>query len=177
MPSSEKANSAAMPYPMTNMNFVVTAGEKGSASFSEISGIEASVDVVEFRQGNSTSLSTVKIPGLVHHGNVTLKYGYVLDAAFRKWVMACVSEQRGKMDAAFRQDVRIELINVAEKGVSAQITEAAAQAGETANVWVLKDAWVTKYTGPDFNAQGNGAIAMESVELAYEDLILAGEAQ
>ena len=67
--------------PLTKMNFIVTAGD-ATAAFTEVSGVEASVDVIEFRQGNSNSLAPMKIPGLVKHGNVTLKYGCTLDNAF-----------------------------------------------------------------------------------------------
>ena len=44
----------------------------------EETGLEATVDVIEFRQGNSSSLAPVKIQGLVKHGNVTLKMGYTI---------------------------------------------------------------------------------------------------
>jgi phage tail-like protein len=71
-------------YPLTKMNFIVNVdGVAGTAAFSEVSGIEASVDVVEFRQGNANSLAPVKIPGLVKHGNVTLKMGYIISSAFK----------------------------------------------------------------------------------------------
>ncbi len=69
----------------------------GTAAFSEVSGIEASVDVIEFRQGNSHNLASVKLLGLVHHGNVTLKMGYINDSAFKTWVQECVSETRGEI--------------------------------------------------------------------------------
>ena len=37
-------------YPLTKMNFLVTVdGIPGSAAFSEITGVEATVDVIEFR--------------------------------------------------------------------------------------------------------------------------------
>ena len=74
------------------MNFLVTVDSvAGTAAFSEVSGVEASVDVIEFRQGNSGSLAPVKIPGLVKHGNVTLKMGYILDSAFKEWIKECVT--------------------------------------------------------------------------------------
>ena len=77
-------NGKGMAYPLTQMNFMVTIqNTNGTAAFSEISGIEASVDVIEFRQGNSNSLSPVKIPGLVKHGNVTLKFGYTADNSLK----------------------------------------------------------------------------------------------
>lgn len=77
-------NSKGLAYPLTKMNFLVTVdGVSGTAAFSEVTGVEASVDVIEFRQGNANSLAPVKIPGLVKHGNVTLKMGYTLDSAFK----------------------------------------------------------------------------------------------
>ena len=87
-----------MAYPLTKMNFLVTvSGVDGTAAFSEVSGVEATVDVIEFRQGNSTSLAPVKIPGLVKHGNVTLKFGYTSNNQFKTWIQECVSETRGEM--------------------------------------------------------------------------------
>jgi phage tail-like protein len=38
-------------------------------------------------------------------------------------------------------------------------------------VWVLTNAWVTKYTAPDLNAS-QSEVAIETVELAYEELII-----
>ena len=168
-------NSVAVNYPMTSMNFVVTAGEGAVAAFSEISGIEASVDVVEFRQGNAPSLAPMKIPGLVHHGNVTMKYGYILGDAFRSWVAQCVSSERGAANAnSFRRDVRVELLDTGGgKAMEDAINTNAAEAG--GNVWVFRDAWITKYNGPDMNAM-NSEVAVESIELAYESLIISGNA-
>lgn len=168
-------NSNAIPYPMTSMNFVVNAGD-AVASFSEVTGIEASVDVVEFRQGNSPSLAPVKIPGLVHHGNITLKYGYIIDDDFRKWVAQCVSSERGAVNTGFRRDVRIELLDTSQlNAMPTAVANTANTAAATANVWVFKDAWVTKYNGPDMNAM-NSEVAVESIELAYESMIIAGNA-
>ena len=79
-------NSAGLYYPLTKMNFLVTVDDvEGVAAFNEVSGTEATVDVIEFRQGNAHSLAPVKIQGLVKHGNVTLKMGYTLNQAFKTW--------------------------------------------------------------------------------------------
>ena len=58
-------------------------------AFAEVTGIEATVDVIEFRQGNSHSLAPVKIQGLVKHGNVTLKMGYTRNNDFKTWIQNC----------------------------------------------------------------------------------------
>ena len=103
-------NQISLAYPLTKMNFLVTVtGVDGTAAFSEVSGVEATVDVIEFRQGNSNSLSPVKIPGLVKHGNVTLKFGYTADNSFKTWIQECVSETRGQMP---RYNVQIEMIDI-----------------------------------------------------------------
>jgi hypothetical protein len=55
-------NSSGLYYPLTKMNFLVSVDEvTGIAAFNEVTGVEASVDVIEFRQGNSSSLAPVKI--------------------------------------------------------------------------------------------------------------------
>lgn len=158
-------NSSGLYYPLTKMNFLVTVtGVDGVAAFSEVTGFDATVDVIEFRQGNSSSLAPVKIPGLVKHGNVTLKMGYVRDQAFKTWVQDCVSEHRPELK---RQTVTIELIDISGDAPES-IQETSTNSGLT---WILKDAWVCKYTGPDLNAS-TSEVAIESVEIAYEELVI-----
>lgn len=157
-------NQKTLSYPLTKMNFLVTvSGIEGTAAFSEVTGVEASVDVIEFRQGNANSLAPVKIPGLVKHGNVTLKMGYTLDSAFKTWIQECVSEVRGAIP---RNDVQIEMIDITG-GAPNQI----ATATTGTRVWLLTNAWVAKYTAPDLDAKTSD-VAIESVELAYEELVI-----
>ena len=157
-------NDKTLSYPLTKMNFLVQVDQvQGAAAFSEVTGIESSVDVIEFRQGNANSLAPVKIPGLVKHGNVTLKFGYTLDSAFKTWITECVSETRGQMP---RNNVQIEMIDI-NGGAPQQV----ATAITGSRVWMLTNAWVTKYNAPDLNAL-QSEVAIESVELAYEELII-----
>ncbi|MBR6326978.1 MAG: phage tail protein [Lachnospiraceae bacterium] len=164
MAASTYDNGAGSYYPLTKMNFLVTVDSiTGTAAFSEVTGVEASVDVIEFRQGNSGSLAPVKIPGLVKHGNVTLKMGYILDSAFKTWIQECVSEIRGEMP---RHDVTIELIDI-----NPGAPTGAVESHSGIRTWVLTNAWVAKYNAPDLDAK-NSDIAIESVELAYEELVI-----
>lgn len=157
-------NSGGMPYPLTKMNFYVSVDGAGGAAFNEVTGVEGTVDVVEFRQGNSGSLTPVKIPGLVKHGNITLKFGYTLSNEFKKWVIECVSDNRS---AGFnRKNITIELINIQDKGPSSLVSSTGG-----GPQWVLTDAWVTKYSAPDLNAT-TSEVAIESVEIAYELLTI-----
>ena len=158
-------NSGSLYYPLTKMNFLVTVDSvNGIAAFSEVTGVEATVDVIEFRQGNSNSLAPVKIPGLVKHGNVTLKFGYTRNNAFKVWLKECVTERRSK-DA--RANVTIELINIQESSPQ-QVVESTI---DNTLTWQLTNAWVCKYTAPDLNAS-TSEVAIESVELAYEELVI-----
>ncbi len=151
-------------YPLTKMNFLVTVSEiAGTAAFSEVTGVESSVDVIEFRQGNSGSLAPVKIPGLVKHGNVTLKMGYIIDSPFKTWIQECVSETRGQLP---RYDVTIELIDI-NPGAPAQ----AVTTVTGTRTWTLTNAWVAKYNAPDLDAK-TSEVAIESVEIAYEELVI-----
>ncbi|MBR6257326.1 MAG: phage tail protein [Lachnospiraceae bacterium] len=162
--ASPYENSKGLSYPLTKMNFLVKVAQvEGTAAFSQVTGIDATVDVIEFRQGNANSLAPVKIPGLVKHGNVTLRFGYTLDSAFKTWIQECVSEVRGEMP---RNDVQIELIDI--NGGAPQ-TLATAITGT--RVWLLTNAWVTKYTGPELDAKTSD-VAIETVELAYEELVI-----
>lgn len=158
-------NTLGLAYPLTKMNFVVSVDGYGTAAFSEVTGVEASVDVIEFRQGNAHSLAPVKSPGLVKHGNITLKYGMTLGTQFAQWVSKCVNDQRSGAGIE-RKTVTIELIDIREGAPSAL------QEQITGNIkWELKEAWVAKYSAPDLNAS-TSEVAIESVEIAYEELTI-----
>lgn len=162
-------NNAGLEYPITKMNFVVSVGgSQGTLCFSEVTGLDASVDVIEFRQGNAHTAGLNKLPGLVHHGNITLKMGMTITTSdeILTWFQDCVSENR---KALVRKDVTIELIDS---------NEPVASSGPIAKgnlVWKLENAWCCKYTAPDLDAKGND-VAILSVELAFENLKMPGQA-
>jgi phage tail-like protein len=152
-------------YPYTKMNFLVSiGGADGEASFSEITGLDATVDVIEFRQGNSGSLSPVKIPGLVKHGNLTMKFGMTGSANFRDWIWSCVNHQRA--GSVRVTDITIQLVSI-QTDVPPTPQDTANTDGSMA--WQLKNAWVTKYTGTDLNAL-QSEVAIETIEVAFEYL-------
>lgn len=156
------ANSIGLQYPITKMNFLITAdGIAGTAAFSEITGLDASVDVIEFRQGNAHSLAPVKLPGLVHHGNVTMKMGMTNSNPFMQWIQDCVSEQR---PALVRKNISIELIDSNTDTAKSKI-----EGSQGGKIWTLKEAWVTKYNAPDLDAKTSD-VAIVSMEIAYETL-------
>ena len=140
-------------YPMKKYNYRVQVDNIDVAGFSEVSGFDASVDVIEYREGTETINSPRKMPGLTKYGNVTLKWGMTESLSFYEWVAGISSgEKQGAEDRV--QDIVIYLQDD--------------QHSDTAN-WTLINAWPCKYTAPDFNASSS-EIAFESVELAYEEM-------
>jgi phage tail-like protein len=158
---TEQPAGGAGTYPYTKMNFAVSiSNQGGEAAFSEITGLESTVDVIEFRQGNAGSLAPTKIPGLVKFGNLSMKFGITASPNFREWIASCVHHQRA---GAKRTQIIIELIDIRSSSPTA--LTASATSGERA--WVLENAWVTKYSGTDLNAL-QSEVAIETIEVAYE---------
>ncbi len=139
---------AATNYPFKKYNYKVNVAGADSASFSEVSGFDATIDVIEYREGDDAINSPRKYPGLTKYGNVTLKWGMTASTTFYDWVIG-ISDGSMK-DGDREKDVTIELYDDANSTVLAS--------------WKLEKAWPSKYTAPDFNASSS-EIAFESIEL------------
>ena len=63
-----------MPYPLPVFHFTVDWGGTQIA-FSEVTGLKAEVQVIEYRDGEMKEFSSRKLPGLKKYGNLTLKRG------------------------------------------------------------------------------------------------------
>ncbi|MBY5931628.1 phage tail protein [Tateyamaria omphalii] len=135
-------------WPLPAFEFRVTvAGEE--VAFREVSGLEAETEVIEYRAGNSKVFSTIKMPGMIKSGDVTLRHGtFARQGAFWDWFSGI------KMNTMKREDVTIALVDAG---------------GEETMRWTLKNAFPTKVTGTDLKAEGN-EIAVEIVELAHKGI-------
>jgi phage tail-like protein len=119
------------------------------AGFSEVSGFDASLDVIEYREGTDT-ITPRKLPGLAKYGNITLKWGVTDSMDLYEWIQDCIVE--GNIE---RKTVTIIAIN---------------EEGEDVATWQVMEAWPTKYTAPDFNATAS-EVAIEVLELAHEGML------
>ncbi|MEL6405427.1 MAG: phage tail protein [Chloroflexota bacterium] len=139
--------------PFRQYNFMLELGGGIEAGFQEVSGIDATTDVIEYREG-SQNMTVRKMPGLTKFSNVTLKRGITLteSKALWTWMKQVMDGQGGGSTSVDRRNITISLYD---------------DAGEKKVTWELVDAWPVKYTGPDFNATGN-AVAIESLEIAHE---------
>ncbi|ATF14768.1 phage tail protein [Brevibacillus formosus] len=117
------------------------------AGFSEVSGFDASVDVVEYREGNEV-ITPRKLPGLAKYGNITLKWGVTDSMDLYNWMQDTI---QGKVA---RKTVTIIAIN---------------EAGDDVATWKVIEAWPTKYTAPDFNGTSS-EVAIEQLEIAHEGM-------
>ena len=64
-------------YPFKNFRYKVEFNGTEAAGFSEVSGADISVDVIEYREGNEVRTTPRKLAGLTKYGNITLKWGVV----------------------------------------------------------------------------------------------------
>jgi phage tail-like protein len=142
----------AVSYPMKKYNYRVEIDGIDQAGFSEVSGFDASVDVVEYRDGDETINSPRKMPGLTKYGNVTLKWGMSTSMDFFEWVSGISTGETASEEIA--KDITIYLQDDGHNDI--------------AN-WTLVKAWPSKYTAPDFNASSS-EVAFESVEIVFEEM-------
>ncbi len=77
-------------------------------SFQEVSGLDVEAQVIEYRHGDNPVFSTIKMPGMVQSGNVTLKKGvFKSDNKFWDWY------NKIKMNTIARVPVTISLLDEA----------------------------------------------------------------
>ena len=145
MPSSNR------PDPFTNGRFFVQIDGVAASAFSEVSGLEVSIDVIDYRAGDSKVSSEQRLPGLSHASNITLKRGLTLDLSLWQWFANVLG---GNVD---RRDLTITLLDQSEKPVL---------------IWRIHKAWPCKWTGPILQANSS-EVAIETLEITHEGLELA----
>lgn len=139
-------------WPLPKFYFTVTLGDNNSVSFQEVDGLDSETQPIEYRHGNSPVFYPIKMPGLGKVGNVTLRKGiFVNDTWFWDWYNEI------KLNTIARRTVVISLLD---------------ETATPKRTWTLNNAWPTKITGTDLKSEGN-EVAVESVEIAYETLVVA----
>lgn len=134
-------------YPHGRFRYKVEIDGLEAGGFSEVTGFDASIDVIEYREGDMVQ-TPMKVSGLKKYGNITLKKGLADSTALYDWMIAGVN------GAVERKTITITLLDE---------TEAACAS------WQVINAWPLKYTAPDFNATSS-EIAIESLEIAHEGM-------
>ena len=144
----------AIGYPYRVFRYQVEIDGISRAGFSEVSGMNSTVDVVEYREGDDLRNTPRKLTGLTKFGNVTLRWGVADDSDFLDWVYSAAPTNDAPPTSMVRHNVTITLFD---------------DAGNPGPSWQLINAWVTGYTVPDFNGLG-AEVAIHSLELCHEGL-------
>lgn len=148
--SSATAQTSSFRAPYTCGNFRVEIQGITVTSFSEVRGLEVSIDVVEYRAGDAKVNTEQKLPGMYKVSDVTLKRGIVGDLSLWNCISGAIN---GEMN---RADVLITLLDPTDTPVL---------------VWRLRNAWPCKWSGPVLNA-GCSDVAVEELVLCHEGLDL-----
>jgi phage tail-like protein len=137
-------------YPLPKFHFQVEWGG-AKLGFTEVTGLDITTDVIEYRDGASPEYHKIKMPGLQKFSNITLKRGkFAGDNDFYTWFNTV------QLNTIDRRDVIISLLNEEHQPVF---------------VWKVKNAWPTKITPTDLKADGN-EVAIETLELAHEGIVM-----
>ena len=136
--------------PFKNYSFLVEIDGIASSAFKSVSGLAAEAEVIEYREGSDPVSSSRKLPGRVRYPNVRLSRGLTTSRDLWDWWQTVVD---GTVE---RRNVAITLLDDSRTPVLR---------------WLLREAWVAKFEGPEFDASKN-EVAIETIELAHEGLEL-----
>lgn len=138
-------------YPATAFHFLVQWGGS-NMGFTEVTGLDMEVNVIEYRNGASPEYTPLKMPGLRKYSNITLKRGiFSQDNEFFQWFNTI------QLNQVERRDIVISLLN---------------ENHEPLIVCKVRNAWPVKITSPELKADGN-EVAIECIELAHEGLSIS----
>lgn len=138
-------------WPLPKFYFSVDIGDQTDLPFQEVSGLDIETDVVEYRHGNSPVHSTIKMPGLMKYGDITLKKGvFTTDNSFYDWLIKI------QLNTYERLTLVIKLLD---------------EDGSPKMTWTVTGAFPKKITPTDMNSQTSDA-AIESIVFACEGITI-----
>lgn len=148
-------------YPSSKFGVVgVEINGEEIAEFTEVSGLEAEVEVFEYEEGGN-NLYTYKLPGRVKYSNVTLKHGITGSTDLWDWFYMIMN--RTHQQSKTPKEPRIDPIE--RKNITLKLYDGSGTA--VRREWHLNNAYPVKWTGPSFKADEN-AITIEAIELVHQ---------
>jgi len=119
--------------------------------FQRVSGLDVENEPIEYRSGDSPTFSRVSMPGMLKYSRVTMEKGiFSKDNKMWDWFSEI------KMNTIKRKPITISLLD---------------EGGSPTMVWKLENAYPTKITGTDLDAEGND-VAVEKIVIAHEGLTI-----
>ncbi len=138
--------------PFRGFNFRLEIDSISRNGFRECSGLDASTDAVDYREGTEKGNIARKLTGLNKHANIVLKWGTTDDHTLWDWRKTVID---GKTE---RKNGSIVLMD---------------ETGQEKVRWDFIAGWPTKWNGPSLNATSN-EVAIETLEIVHEGLKLHG---
>jgi phage tail-like protein len=134
--------------PFRNFRFRLEIDGITQAGFSEVTGIERTVEPIDYRVGNDPT-HVRKLPGMTKYSPITLKWGVTDSTELYDWHEEIIN------GVIKRKSLSITLVN---------------EDGKDGARWEVSEAWPSKYHGADLNAKGND-VGIETLELANEGIV------
>ena len=140
----------AINYPISSFHFEVEWG--GSrVGFTEISGLDMTNEIIEYREGSYLDYHVTKMPGMSKFDQLTCKRGIMRgDNEFYDWLLTI------KLNDVERRDLTISLLNEDHEPVA---------------TWQALSCFPCSLKGPSLNATGN-EVAVEELGICFESLTL-----
>lgn len=142
------AETGARVDPYRNFNFLVEIDGIAQAQFSECSGLDSTVESIDYREGGENT-TVRKLPGKTTFSDITLKWGVTDSTELWDWHYQAV---QGNLQRKTGSIVLFDLANS---------TEVAR--------WNFVNGWPTKWEGPSMNATGS-EVAIETLTIAHEGI-------
>lgn len=133
--------------PYAAFNYLVEIGGITAGGFSEVSGLDAEIEPIDYRNGDEDFVKR-KLPGIKKFPNIVLKRGIVGDLEAFNWVKTAADGAVDRREGAIilRDEQRNEVMR-----------------------WKFVRGWACKYTGPSLKGDSS-AVAIESIEICHEGL-------
>ena len=119
-------------YPLPKFHFQVDWGGT-KIGFTEVTGLDITTDIIEYREGSSPEYHKIKMPGQTKFSNLTLKRGiFKSDNEFYKWYNTITMNTVWKIKNAWPtkitstdlkadgNEVAIESLELAHEGLTMQ---------------------------------------------------------
>jgi len=137
---------------LTDFRFLLAIDNIAIAGFSDVSGLEKTIETEDHKEGGNDFVH--KLPKGINYGNLTLKRGLSDgDNKLWKWhldIAHAISHK--KPLKKYKKNITLIVLDEERK--------------KTDWIFTFKDAYPIKWTGPSFNAKGDG-IAIEALEIVH----------
>lgn len=137
--------------PYAGYQFRVEVEGLQAGGFSDVSGLEARIDVLSYREGGENQFEHKLAGPASYPANLTLRHGLADSEVLWDWLVQV------SLGVVVRRNITVSLL---------------ATSGDPVMLWDCREAFPVRWSGPTFSASGS-AVALETVELAHHGITRA----